>query len=79
MLDRFRGFGGVRLEDMIVITGEGVQNITLCPRTVEEVEDVLAGGPWPPLRDTATYLKRRWCVLSEERTHMKDTPILESI
>ena len=47
-LARFAGFGGVRLEDDIVITADGMENLTLCPRTVAEVEAVMAGAPWPP-------------------------------
>ena len=47
-LNRFRGFGGVRLEDDVLITQSGFENFTLCPRSVEEVEAVMAGGAWPP-------------------------------
>ena len=39
-LDDFRGTGGVRLEDVVALTAEGVDNYTTCPRTVEEVEHV---------------------------------------
>jgi hypothetical protein len=53
VLQRFRGFGGVRLEDVVAVTDAGVVNFTLCPRTVAEVESVMAGGPWPPARDDA--------------------------
>lgn len=42
------GFGGVRLEDDIVVTATGFENLTACPRTVAEVEAVMAGGAWPP-------------------------------
>jgi len=38
-LAQFRGFGGVRLEDDIVVTAEGMENLTHCPRTVVEVEN----------------------------------------
>ena len=31
-----------------------------CPRTVEEVESVLAGGDWPPRVDNAPFLRRKW-------------------
>ena len=47
-LARFAGFGGVRLEDDIVVTAEGMENLTLCPRTVADVEAVMRGAPWPP-------------------------------
>jgi Xaa-Pro dipeptidase len=34
---------------VIVVTEEGCENLTTCPRTVNEVESVMSGGPWPPL------------------------------
>jgi Xaa-Pro dipeptidase len=43
VLSRFRGFGGVRLEDCIIITPTGCENMTQCPRTVEDIEAVMAG------------------------------------
>jgi len=58
VLKEFRGFGGVRLEDVVVITAEGCDNYTLCPRTVEEVEHVCGGGKWPPIKDEAPELRR---------------------
>lgn len=42
VLGRFRGFGGVRLEDDVVVTADGIENITDCPRTAQEVEAVMA-------------------------------------
>jgi Xaa-Pro dipeptidase len=44
----YRGFEGVRLEDVVAITANGCVNYTLCPRTVNEIEHVMAGGKWPP-------------------------------
>ncbi|KAL7639147.1 UNVERIFIED_CONTAM: hypothetical protein RMT77_010681 [Armadillidium vulgare] len=44
VLQRFRGFGGVRIEDDVIITAEGVENITQVPRTVEEIEALMAAG-----------------------------------
>lgn len=72
-LDHFKGFGGVRLEDMIVVTEDGVENLTQCPRTVAEIEGVMAGGDWPPTTDEAPYLKRRWRRLSNDCTIMEPT------
>lgn len=46
-LKDFRGFGGVRLEDDVRVTADGCENLTLCPRAVEEVLDVMKGGAWP--------------------------------
>jgi Xaa-Pro dipeptidase len=63
VLARFRGTGGVRLEDVIAVTDTGVTNLTLCPRTPEEVEAVRAGGAWPPPVDTAPELLRAWAKL----------------
>eukprot|EP01087_Luapelamoeba_hula_P004108 TRINITY_DN14067_c0_g1_i1.p1 TRINITY_DN14067_c0_g1~~TRINITY_DN14067_c0_g1_i1.p1 ORF type:complete len:494 (+),score=81.22 TRINITY_DN14067_c0_g1_i1:60-1541(+) len=45
-LAEFRGFGGVRLEDDVLVTATGHENFTLCPRTVQEVEDCMAGRSW---------------------------------
>jgi len=40
---RFEEFGGVRLEDNVMVTEEGIENFTVAPRTVEEVEAVMRG------------------------------------
>ncbi len=38
-LEEFRGFGGVRLEDDVIVWENGVENMSAgLPRTVEEIE-----------------------------------------
>ncbi|KAL0829227.1 hypothetical protein ABMA28_004054 [Loxostege sticticalis] len=44
VVDKYRGFGGVRIEDDVLITEEGVENFTFVPRTVAEIEDFMANG-----------------------------------
>lgn len=39
--------GGVRLEDDVLITADGCENLTVCPRAVDEILDVMKGGTWP--------------------------------
>ena len=69
-IERFRGFGGVRLEDVVHVTPTGVDNLTLCPRTVAEVEAVCRGGQWPPTADAAPWLLRRWSLLDKATGQM---------
>uniref|UniRef100_A0A665VNX2 Xaa-Pro dipeptidase n=1 Tax=Echeneis naucrates TaxID=173247 RepID=A0A665VNX2_ECHNA len=42
VLTRFRGFGGVRIEDDIAVTADGIELLTCVPRTVEEIEAFMA-------------------------------------
>lgn len=58
LLQEYRGFGGCRLEDVVAVTDTGFVNYTLCPRTVKEIEYVMAGGKWPPMQDEAPELGR---------------------
>eukprot|EP00041_Stephanoeca_diplocostata_P006362 m.82236 g.82236 ORF g.82236 m.82236 type:complete len:106 (-) comp16322_c0_seq2:170-487(-) len=56
----WNGSQGVRIEDVVTVTDSGIENFTLCPRTMDEIESVMAGGSWPPEKDTAPWLKRQW-------------------
>ncbi|NWY30944.1 PEPD dipeptidase, partial [Pheucticus melanocephalus] len=44
VLQRFRAFGGVRIEDDIVVTATGMELLTCVPRTVQEIEAFMAEG-----------------------------------
>eukprot|EP00055_Hartaetosiga_balthica_P002604 m.4569 g.4569 ORF g.4569 m.4569 type:complete len:508 (+) comp2255_c0_seq1:122-1645(+) len=57
-LNEFRGWGGVRIEDDVLVTAEGIDNFTQTPRTIEEIESVMEGGQWPPKEDKVPALKR---------------------
>ena len=43
-LKRFHGWGGIRIEDDVLVTETGVRNLTEVPRTVEEIESWMAAG-----------------------------------
>uniref|UniRef100_A0A8C9Z9L0 Xaa-Pro dipeptidase n=1 Tax=Sander lucioperca TaxID=283035 RepID=A0A8C9Z9L0_SANLU len=47
VLTRFRGFGGVRIEDDIAVTADGIELLTCVPRTVEEIEAFMANSAKP--------------------------------
>ena len=42
ILNKYYKCGGCRLEDDVVITKNGVRNLTLCPRTVDDIEQCMA-------------------------------------
>ena len=46
-LAAFRGFVGVRLEDDVIVTETGMENMTVTPREIADIEAVMAGGAWP--------------------------------
>jgi Xaa-Pro dipeptidase len=43
-LQKFRNFGGVRIEDDVIVTKDGIENMTTIPRTVAEIEALMADG-----------------------------------
>lgn len=43
-IEKYRNFGGVRIEDDIAVTSDGMELLTCVPRTVEEIETVMAEG-----------------------------------
>jgi Xaa-Pro dipeptidase len=45
-LKHFRRFGGIRIEDDVLVTRRGAENFTRVPRSVEEIEAVMCGQPW---------------------------------
>ena len=42
----YMAFGGVRIEDNVLVTEAGAESMTDVPRTCEEIEAVMAGGVW---------------------------------
>ncbi|KAA6426409.1 MAG: xaa-Pro dipeptidase [Trebouxia sp. A1-2] len=46
-LEGSMGFGGVRIEDDVIVTADGARSMTNVPRTVADIEAVMAGAPWP--------------------------------
>jgi len=42
-INQFRNFGGVRLEDDVIVLKDGIENMTQIPRSVKEIEDLMAG------------------------------------
>ncbi|XP_007012898.2 PREDICTED: xaa-Pro dipeptidase isoform X2 [Theobroma cacao] len=55
IVDRFKNFGGVRIESDVLVTANGSKNMTKVPRETWEIEAVMAGGPWPPLSKASSY------------------------
>jgi Xaa-Pro dipeptidase len=47
--EKFRGFGGVRIEDNLVVTKDGCKSWTNVPRETDDIEKVMNGElAWPP-------------------------------
>ncbi|ESW32237.1 hypothetical protein PHAVU_002G304900 [Phaseolus vulgaris] len=47
VINRYKDFGGVRIESDVLVTAAGCYNMTKCPREIGEIEGVMAGAPWP--------------------------------
>ena len=43
-LREYWDFGGIRIEDDVIITENGILNLTCCPRSIEEIEATMAGS-----------------------------------
>jgi Xaa-Pro dipeptidase len=42
-IKEYRGFGGVRIEEMVIVTETGLEIMSLVPRTIEEIEAWMSG------------------------------------
>ena len=43
----WQDFGGVRIEDDVIVIDGGAESMTDVPRTVKDIEAVMAGAAWP--------------------------------
>ncbi len=42
-LESYFGFGGVRIEDNIIVTEDGYENMTDIPKEIKEIEEIIRG------------------------------------
>ena len=50
-IKEYRGFGGVRIEEMVIVTETGLEIMSLVPRTIEEIEAWMSGKDEVKLED----------------------------
>ncbi|CAM0880272.1 unnamed protein product [Alopecurus aequalis] len=46
-IEKYKRFGGIRIESNLYVTAKGCKNMTNCPRETWEIEAVMAGARWP--------------------------------
>ena len=67
----------MRLEDGVLVTEDGCENLTMCPRAVSEVLDVMnCRGAWPPDKDVMPELKRKWVDRRDGRMVPLEIPVV---
>ena len=70
-----QGFGGVRVEDDVIVTASGVRSMTNVPRTVAEIEAVMAGAPWPPQQAAAAQpAQPQHLTMAEQQQQSQPSP-----
>uniref|UniRef100_A0A0L8HN83 Xaa-Pro dipeptidase n=1 Tax=Octopus bimaculoides TaxID=37653 RepID=A0A0L8HN83_OCTBM len=64
VIDEYRNSGGVRIEDDVIVTDDGVEMMTNVPRTVEEIENFFRSRPEPtlPLPSEIPCIHEKQCV-----------------
>jgi len=67
-IEDFTSFGGVRLEDNVLITEGGIENLTTAPRTIDEVEAVMRGE----IADSAALLLWRSRLMEASEDEQQD-------
>ncbi|KFH11398.1 putative peptidase D [Toxoplasma gondii VAND] len=62
-LKQYMHLGGVRLEDVVLVTSDGIENLTVVPRRLEDVEELLATRTRNGLSVETVEQKKRKAVL----------------